>query len=106
MNGEPKTGLSTISLGRPWCVRRVSAGPTERRRRRRRRRIWQEPAVTISTYYPIIYPEEIGKITKILSEFVWGACFDSNLGHHATSQEILAVITWSMIVCFHWDIDT
>jgi hypothetical protein len=64
MNGEPKTGLNTISLGRPWCVRRVSAGTTERRIRR----IWQEQAVTISTYYPIIYPEEIGKITKILSE--------------------------------------
>jgi hypothetical protein len=27
-----KPGLSTISLGRPQCVRRVSAGPTERRK--------------------------------------------------------------------------
>jgi hypothetical protein len=28
-NGGTKTGLSTISLGRLQCVRRVSAGPTE-----------------------------------------------------------------------------
>jgi hypothetical protein len=33
MNGETKTGLSTISLGRLQCVRQVSTGPTERRRR-------------------------------------------------------------------------
>jgi hypothetical protein len=38
MNGGTKTGLSTISLGRLQCVRRVSADPTERRRRWRRRR--------------------------------------------------------------------
>jgi hypothetical protein len=35
MNGETRAGFSTISLGRLQCVRRVSAGPTERRRRRR-----------------------------------------------------------------------
>jgi hypothetical protein len=33
-----KRGVSTISLGRLQCVRRDSAGPTERRRRKRRRR--------------------------------------------------------------------
>jgi hypothetical protein len=34
MSGGTKTGLSTISLGRLQCVRRVSDGPKERRRRR------------------------------------------------------------------------
>jgi hypothetical protein len=38
MNGETKSGVSTISLGRLQCIRRDSAGPTDRRRRRRRRR--------------------------------------------------------------------
>jgi hypothetical protein len=35
MNGEPKSGVSTISPGRLQCIRRDSAGPTDRRRRRR-----------------------------------------------------------------------
>jgi hypothetical protein len=37
MNGEQKSGVSTIRLGRLQCIRRDSAGPTDRRRRRRRR---------------------------------------------------------------------
>ena len=32
-------------------------------------RIWQEPTVTITTYYARIYPDELGKITKFLSDF-------------------------------------
>jgi hypothetical protein len=38
MNGGTKKRLSTISLGRLQCVRRVSAGPTGRIKRRRR--VW------------------------------------------------------------------
>jgi hypothetical protein len=38
INGETKSGVSTISLGRLQCIRRYSAGPTDRKRRRRRRR--------------------------------------------------------------------
>jgi hypothetical protein len=32
MNGETKSGVNTISLGRLQCVRRDSAGPIDRRR--------------------------------------------------------------------------
>jgi hypothetical protein len=38
MNRGTKMGLSTISLGRLQCVRRVSAGLTERRSRKIKRK--------------------------------------------------------------------
>jgi hypothetical protein len=32
-------------------------------------RVWQDPAVIISMYYPRIYPEELRKTMKILNDF-------------------------------------
>jgi hypothetical protein len=37
MNGEQKSGVSTISLGRLQCVRRDSVDPTDRRIIRRKK---------------------------------------------------------------------
>ena len=62
-------------------------------------RVWQDPAVIISMYYPRIYPEELRKTMKILNDFAWSACWDSNLGYPAAIQEIPAAKTWSMILC-------
>jgi hypothetical protein len=38
MNGGTKRGVSTISLGRLQCIRRDSAGPTDRRRHKKKKK--------------------------------------------------------------------
>jgi hypothetical protein len=58
MNGKPKSGFSTISLGRLQCFRRDSADPTDRRRRRRKRK---EREVTIIYKYKPFASRPIGR---------------------------------------------
>jgi hypothetical protein len=36
MNGGTKSGVSTISLGRLQCIRRDSAGPTDRQKKKKK----------------------------------------------------------------------
>jgi hypothetical protein len=62
-------------------------------------RIWQEPAVTISSYYSRNNPEELGKITKVFSDF--GVLAEIRIYDIPLQvRRPPTVSAWSMIVMF------
>lgn len=67
--------------------------------------LWKEPAVIISTYYSRIYPEELGQITKILSDFGVLAGFESGTSRFKSGDLRCVNMVYDFYV-FYLDINT